>query len=598
MRSREKTAPRPIHPSASRPSPAPPLLIASLALGFALRLLASALPPHGLWGLDTLRRFPPLAVAAIVVIGAAGFVPAIANAIERGLDRIGALWERMGAWADALVAAGAGLVLFFLRDTVRFTGDFEPRLAQLMESTPLERMFPQAAPLDRLVNVGGTRLVIALGLEPEPALQAVGAVIGGLFAFAALAFLRAAGASRAMFPAAAAVVLGGGYMLHFAGYDKFGPLLLGVALASYGAARLARDGGGAWALALGAAACVLSHRTSYVLLPAAGVVMVQGWRREPERRARLGLALWAGVMLAVALALLPRTIELFQNLDRPVQQGLVPRGGEDAAAALARVRDAANLLFLLAPLWLAGATAAWLARGPARAPREQPRFSLAAAALLALGAEVGMVVATRGAQGAFRDWDMHAAAGATVTLLSAAALIAAWRRRGATRAMAPALGTALASALALWGIHVSPAIALGRIDDALSLRSQWSDAAWARAQDHLGLRALREHRPQDAIRALEAAVSVAPNPRYLFELGLAQRDAGNQVLARKAFERAVARNRAFPDAWMGIGIAAYDEGDYRRALACLDSALKYAPGRHDIEFMRGSALDALHRESR
>jgi hypothetical protein len=600
---RERSAPRPRRAatpqSAAAPSTAaaPAALMVALGLAFALRLVASALPPSGLWGLDTLRHVPVAALVAILVVAAAGFVPRIAQMIERALDAVGATWERMGAWADLMVAAASGLALFALEDTTRFTGDFEPRLAQLMAHTPFERMFPQAAVLDRLLNMALARFVMSLGLLAAPALQIVGAAVGALFTFAALAFVRAAGASRGMIPAATAVFLGGGFMLHFAGYDKFGPQLLGVAVAAYGVARLARDGGGAWALALGVAVCLLSHRTSYVLLPAAALPLFQAWRHAtPAGRTRL---MSAGLLIAaVALAILPATLHLYVSLDRPVQQGLAPAGGEGMAATLARARDGLNVAFLLAPLWLAGVVAAWLAwrarGGEATSPGAAPtrRFSLLPTALAAIGAQWYLVFATRGAQGAFRDWDMFTAAGVVATLAATGALIAAWRRRGSGRALAPAVTTACATAFALWIIHTQPAVALARIDDALRDRSQWNDAAWARAQDYVGLRALREHRAEDAIRAFWAAIQVAPNPRYLFELGLAEREAGNPIHARKAFEKAVARNRLFPDAWMGIGISAYDAGDYARAVACFDSALLIAPQRTDIQDLRGKALDA------
>ncbi len=576
---------------AEPPSPAPPLLIAALALGFALRVAASAIPPAGLWGLDTLRHLPPIAAVAIVLLAAAGFAPPLARAIERRLDALGAAWERAGARGDLAVAIAAGLTLFFMRDTVRFTGDFETRLSQLAQAAPMAVIFPQASPLDRLVNVGLTRLVMSLGAEPEIALQATGALMGALFAMASLALIRAAGASRAMLPAAAAVVLGGGYMLHFAGYDKFGPLLVGIALGCAGAVRLARDGRGAWQLGAGSAICVLAHRSGYALLPAAAVVFVRALRGAGDQRARLHLFAAAALVAASAAAVLTQAVHLLRTLDRATHlAGATVSGG---ATPLIHALDLVNLLGFVAPLWLAGAAAAWLVRpGPTPAPAPS-RFSLAPAAWLAIGAELALVAVIRGRQGAARDWDMHTGAGLIVTLASAAALVAAWRRHGARGALAPALTTALASSLALWAIHTTPAAALSRIEDALSRRAAWTDATWARAHDFLGLRALREHRTTDAIRALSAAVRVAPNPRYLFELGLAELEAGDDSLALRAFERAVARNRRFPDAWMGLAIVAYGAGDYTRALACADSGLSYSPGRADIRTVRDRALDAI-----
>jgi tetratricopeptide (TPR) repeat protein len=626
MRPRGKPAPRAARATSRHLPPAPPLLVAVIALAFALRLAASALPPRGLWGLDTLRHFPPAAVAGIVLLGLVGFVPPVAGAIERAFDRIGATWERMGAWADLGIAVATGFALFHLRDTVCFVGDFEVRLSEITRSRPDARILPQAFPLDWLINVAGARAVMTLGLEAELALQLVGAAVGGLFALASLGFVRAAGATRAMIPAAAAVILGGGYMLHFAGYDKFGPLLLGIGLAGYGAARLARDGGGAWALGAGAAVCVLSHRTGYAALPAVAVVLVQAWRAAAGSRARTWLAAVAAVVLAAALALAPRAIHLLDTLDRPVQGTLATESGRGPFAAWTRASDAANLLFLLVPLWLAGIVAAWLARGPAplsggaapasarppapappRAPGTEPpsrRFSLAPGALVALAAAAALVLGTRGAQGASRDWDMHAGPAALVSLASTAALLAAWRWRGAARSLAPAFTTALAAAIALWGIHASPAIATARIQDTLADRAAWSDAAWARAHDFIGMQALRDHRPADAARALEQAVAVAPNARYLFELGLAERELGlagrdSSHIARAvaAFERARRVNPASADAWVGLAMSAFDLRDYPRAIACADSALARDARREDATMVRTAAFGVLARRN-
>jgi hypothetical protein len=585
-------------PAGASAARGPALLLAALALGLVLRAAASFTPFHAFWGLDTLRGWPLPPALAVLLLGALGFVPPVARVLERAMDGIGAMADRLGVLPDAVLAAGTCVALFKLRDPVMFTGDYSTRLSQLMLEAPVAKVFPQASPLDRWVNIEIPRLLINnQHLSVPDAMHVVGAVVGAGFAFAALAFLRAAGATRAARVAGAAVALGGAYLLHFAGYDKFGPLLFGIALAAYGAARLARDGRGAWALGAGAAICVLAHRSGYALLPAAGLVLVQAWRRAADGRARIELAIAAGLMLAAAFGLLPKTLHLIQTVDRAQALPGAPQGGGPAnvrglADVALRIGDALNLLFFTAPLWLAGAAAAWVVRG-APPPREAARFPLAPAAWLAIGAELALVLVLRGAQGVSRDWDMHVAPALVVTLLTAAALIAVWRRLGAAGTLAPALTTALASAVALWGLHLSEPIAVARISELLRNRSAWSNPAWARAHDFLGVRALQRQRPDLAIRELEAAITVAPNPRFFFEMAIAYRMMGRRAEALATNEKAHRLDPGLSDPWVGFALLAVDVGDFARAIAACDSALALAPHRKDAKQIRESVRRAL-----
>jgi len=214
-------------------------------------------------------------------------------------------------------------------------------------------------------------------------------------------------------------------------------------------------------------------------------------------------------------------------------------------------------------------------------------------ALLAVAPEAAILLVARGAQGVPRDWDMHVGAALVITLASAVALLAAWRRRGAAGSLAPVLTTALASALALWGTHVSAPRQMARIQLLLSNRAAWSDAAWARAHDFLGVLALQQERPEDAIRELEAAAAVAPNPRFFFQIGLAHRMLMRSDLARAAFEKAQALDPRLADAWVGFALLAFDDRDWHRVEACAESALAIAPHRRDAKEIRDNARRAI-----
>jgi tetratricopeptide (TPR) repeat protein len=625
-RVREAQAGRPRGPAAPR------LLLLSIALAFALRAAASLLPIPGVWGLDTLRVWPLGPAVALLLLGAIGFVPVVARGMERAMELLGSLGDRASYSVDAALGVCAGLALYNLRDPVRWVGDLMTRVGQLTLDAPIAKVFPQAAPLDRWVNIVIPRHIIRPGTEVTTALQLVGAVVGGLFTIAALRYLRAAGASRATQAASAALVLGGGYMLHFAGYDKFGPLLIGMVLAAWGVVRLAREGRGAWAVGAGMVVCLLSHRSGFLLVPAAVWALAQGIRHAPERRARiealaaaLAILVAAGFMLPKALHLL-ETIDRAQNLEGPRVAGgsLLIRLLADAAA---RSSDAINVLFLLVPLWPAGLAVAWLARRGDAAKEQKPatrttsvvaegkpapapvpvaaaragqparddaaRFPLEPVALLAVAPEVALLLVARGAQGAARDWDMHVGAALVIALATAAGLLAIWRRMGAAGSLAPLTTTALASAIALWGTHVSEPLQLARIQQQLSDRGAWTDGAWARAHDFIGVRALQQQRPEDAIRALEAAAAVAPNPRFFFQIGLAQRMLMRFDDARASFEKAHRLDPKLADAWVGFALLAYDARDWRRVEACAESALVYAPHRKDAKEIRTKAQQAI-----
>ena len=186
----------PPRPPGALPLPAAPrLLIVSLAIAFGLRALASVLPIPAVWGLDTLRVWPRGQVVAILLVGAIGFVPPVARVIERLLGFVGGLVARAPLFFDAALAIGAGFALFLLRDPVHWVGDYSTRIGQLVLGAPIAKVFPQAAPLDRWINIVIARQIMGSSYDVTFALHLIGAVVGALFTFVALSFLRAAGAS-------------------------------------------------------------------------------------------------------------------------------------------------------------------------------------------------------------------------------------------------------------------------------------------------------------------------------------------------------------------------------------------------------------------
>jgi hypothetical protein len=538
-----------------------------LALLLALRALASLSSSSWIWGLNTLRAWPAPWPALLPALAALAFVPAVARAAERPLGRAGDALSRPGA-APALLAALVAGALFALRDPLLFTGDSGARASLVASPADVAAITPQIAPLDLLVNVRGARALMGAGLSAATALQAIGALYGALFTLAVVAFLRESGARGAGWVAAAAVVLGGGSLVHLAGYGKYGALLVGLALAAAGVARLARAGRGAWTLAAGLVLALPGHRSAYALLPAAAWAFAAGWSAAPRGRARLEVALAGAAVAAVALALLPHTLDVLLHYDRGVN--LV---GSATAGRIEPWRQAANVLdalFLLGPLWPAGVVA--LIHLRRRTGGERPHFPLAGVAALALAGELAVMLVTRGKQGPLRDWDNQVGPALLVTLITAGALVALWRRIGTARTAAPVLASALVASLALWGIHADAGIGGRRVATLLEDPAAWNPEEWAQAHDFVGQRAFAAGRFEEAARAYRVAVARMPSPRMLDDLAAAEAMAGHHEAAQRALERAMAVPQSSGAMWAALGQVALTVGDSARARVCADSA--------------------------
>lgn len=564
-------------------------MLAGLAVCLLAPLFGSLAPSNWVWGLDVLASWPWPSATAFLALAAAGFVPPLAKAIERGLGALGASWSRRPLAGDLLLAALVGGFVFALRDPVQFTGDHSLRVGGMATGRPTARLFPQAFPLDVAINIDLPRGLIGMGLDANAAMQLVGAIMAALFTLASLAFVRATGARGAAFPAAAAIVIAGGYLVHFAGYDKFGPMLVGIALAATGVARLARDGRGALLLALGTIVCLLSSRLGYAILPPALLALAAGWRAGRRRGAVLAFA----AVLGAAIAMLPRTLEIFASLDRathvPGGAQAITTGSPDAPDALLRIADAGNLLFMLVPLWPAGLVAAVLMTrsrtAPARGAHSSARL-VAGAVVAALLLQIVILVAFRARQGLPRDWDAYAGVALVVALASTAALVALWNRGRSSGVIAPAFTVALAWGAAFFALHASEPRIVHRVETMLNGRPSWSAPAMAAAWDYLGVRALRLGRHDEAARHFDAAIRIAPNPRFFYQAGLGRLASGALDDADSLFGRALARAPGNSDVLVGLAQVALARADTGRGVALLDSALTITPDHPALELRR------------
>ena len=564
----------------------------ALVATLALQILGWRLTTNWLWGASALHAWPAPGAAALVTVALIGFVPPLARGVSAWLETLGRTWERAGVRGDLVAAGLFGVLLFSLRDTLRYVGDFDLRFNTLGLPTVTTGPLRHAYPLDLLVNVTLPRAL--LGSGAASGLQLVGAVVGTCFAFVVFRFLRSAGARGAALPAGALVVMGGALSNHFAGYDKFGPLLLGLAIAGLGAVELAREGRGFGRLGIGATIAILSHRSGFLALPAALWTAARAWpRAEASARARIWLAVLAPLLAAAAM--LPRTVDTFLHVDRVAH---LRRAAGAAPLRWIAISDAANVLLFLVPLWLAAAACAAGARsGVSSTPHEPvpaPRFSLAWTAALAMAPFAALLLLVHPAGGWSRDWDDGTGAGVVAALASAYALVGAWRAPGVSRTLAPAVTLALAVSVALWGIHASSSMGIARLVELVRARPQMSDASLTATLDFFGARTLGSGHPEWAASLFERAIAVGgANPRLLYQAGEAYLAAGDAGRARGAFERAAALNPAYTDPWLGLARVALAEGDTLRVAAMLDSAGARVP---DDAVSRRLARDRWLRE--
>jgi len=587
-------APLPPAPEAGPLGAAVPLALTCLV---ALRIVACFVPSGWVWGLDTFRHLPPFAMAGLMAVALAGLVPAAARAIERALDRAGRAWDRRPWAGDLLLAAGVFLLCLLLRDPLRFTGDSLMRAGlPTMTVAGAARIMNYGFPLDDLVNVAIPRWLAQQGMASATALQLVGAAMGAAYALAASALVRAAGARGAARVAGALAALGAGTLVHFAGYDKFGPFMLGIALAMLGAIRLAREGTGHVALAAGSALAFFSHRSAFCIVPALAWVLVRAWGAARTRPARTALAATAVAAGLAAAVMLPRAVDVLRRIDSTVH---LPGGSEAAsreatgvASAVTRAVQVTSVTTFVAPLWLAGLVAAVALgrRGGRRARSPNSGFTLGVPAALGLFGFAAVVLSISPGGGWPRDWDAALPLGAFVSLATAAALATWWSREaGPPRGVAAAAALALATAAALWSVHASEAVALRRVDFLLAEPAMWSPFTRANAYDILGATQANAGRFERSAAYFERAIEVAPNPRYFHQLGLVRLAMGQPGPARAQFTESLKRNSVPSDAWVGLARVALAEGDRAAAIAFADSALARSPGRRDALEVRRAA---------
>lgn len=120
--------------------------------------------------------------------------------------------------------------------------------------------------------------------------------------------------------------------------------------------------------------------------------------------------------------------------------------------------------------------------------------------------------------------------------------------------------------------------------------AEW-DASSAPVQYELAVVYSSLNRPQDAVKALQAAVKLAPREAaYQFELGLAWNEAGDLAQAQAAFESAVKLSPTHARAWYNLGLARSAAGQLQSAVEALLRAESADPADAHAPYARATIL--------
>jgi len=574
---------------------------ACLALWLTLAALTAAravLPFHPsmwAWSLN-LQRFMAAAGWALWAAAALALVPPLARAVSPALAALGeAIVHSPGRLMLAAAVLAAALVAL-LPDRQWFVGDFLLRQYTLEDRpTAISTWYPYALPLDLFLHDTVARFLMhRLDLLANDTGRLLGAIEAGLLAALALSFARALRLTGARAAVAAGLVFWGGYLTMLTGYNKaFSELPLVMAAAATTALSLVRGGGSPLPFALVLALGFVLHRSALGLIPLAFVTMALwvgahpgAWRR-PWSLAALALPT---VTLAI---MLPRIIRIVTRID-PMH--FTPEEVRQAGGILpglflgTRLVDLVNVIIMLSPVALAAPAMAWLLR------RALPwRSEGLIVGALALPFVLTMPFIHPG-QGYYRDWDDFAAAGMTLSLVTAWLVAGALERspRHAWVAVAALLGAAAPSLQ--WLVHQSDVNrGLERVDAFLSEAPARTGSERARAWDYLGWRLTDLGRFEGAAAAFGKLAEVQPSPRVMRQWAATEALAGNPPRAQEIYHQMLTRFPNVRAGWYELARLSYQMGDLDEARRAAGEMLRLDPADPGIRALVAH-LDSLRSE--
>ena len=401
------------------------------------------------------------------------------------------------------------------------------------------------------------------------ALRALGAVEAFVLGALAVFFTRALELRGGAAVAATAIVVFGGTLTMFTGLGKPASelCLLTLALGVAGL-RLMRGRGSLLPVGFVMAVALLLHRSSLVLLPAWAYLLRQ-WLRTRPPLSRGGWKSWAGLALPALAALLalPRILALLfeYDLSRHLAPESVRRAGFLAAAfSGAHLIALVNLTVALSPLFLAGLIVP---------PRREVRLPAGRAFLLVLVASFGVLMLfVHPQQGLFRDWDVFAPAGMSLSML--AAFMASPSVHDTRWLALPVLLGVMVPSLQWLALNHDAETGLRRVRAYALEAAPGGDSDPALLWDFLAARFMRLRRWPEAAEAAQHAARLAPHRRILLMWALAETLKPDDAAAERIYRELVRKDPEDPLAWLGLaGIAARlgHAEDYERAVARVKS---------------------------
>jgi len=589
-RSRDPAGARPSAPDATSPSPresaasgsadrAAQALWITLAILAAARAALAFVPSMWAWSLNLQRFMPPAIGWVLWAIAALALIPPLARRATPALASMGEAITRRSGWALPVCGALAAALVWWLPDRLWFVGDFLLRQYTLEDRpTAVTTWYPYALPLDLFLHDAvGRFLMQRLGFVANDTGRLLGAIEAALLALTAIAFARVLRLRGVAAAAAAGIVFWGGYLTMFTGYNKaFAELPLVMAAVAVTGLSLVRHGRGPLRFGLVLAAGFVLHRSALGLVPVAILAWVL-WSRACPGAWRRPVALAAlALPVAVLAAMLPRIIGIIARID-PMH--FTPEEVRQAGGILpglllgTRLVDLANLVPMLSPVALAappmalmlGRALPWRAEGV-------PLVTLA------LPFVVTMPFIHPG-QGYYRDWDDFAAAGMTMSLVTAWLVARALERtpRHAWLALAALLGAAAPSLQ--WLSHQSDVNrGLERVETFLREEPPRTASERARVWDYLGWRLTDLGRFDGAADAFARLAEVQPSPRVMRQWATTEALRGDPRRAQEIYRRMLAR---FPDVsagWRELARISYEMGDLAEARRAAGELLRLNPG--------------------
>src|SRR5262245_13602164 len=551
----------------------------------ALALARAVLPfAHSMWAwsLNLPRFMAPALGWTLWAVAALALVPPLARALSPACAALGESMATRPVRLMLGLAAGAAALVLIFPDRLWFVGDFLLRQYTLEDRpTAISTWYPYALPLDLFLHDTVARVLMQrMGFLANDTGRLLGAIEAALLAATCVGFARALKARGAGAVAAAGVAFWGGYLTMLTGYNKaFSELPLIMAAAATTALALVKDGGSPFPFALVLAVGFVLHRSALGLLPLAIVTLVLwarahpgAWRR-PTSLAALALPL---VTLAI---MLPRIVRIVTRID-PMH--FAPDEVRQAGGILpglflgTRLVDLLNVVIMLSPLALAApALAARLGRSLASSSAGRSEGLVLAA--LALPFVLTMPFIHPG-QGYYRDWDDFAAAGMTLSLLTAWLVTRAVERspQYAWLAVAALLGAAAPSLQ--WLIHQSDVNrGLDRIDAFLSEPPPRTESERARAWDYLGWRLTDLGQFDGAAAAFGRLAEVQPSPRVMRQWATTEALRGNLARAQEIYRQMLTRFPNVRAGWYELARPSYQMGDLDEARRAAGEMLRLAP---------------------